>query len=181
MLKSVWRIINDQVFIIINNITEEASFAVDMEKWIKIRWAEFVRFLLFNFRYCRIQLSNNFWLLFSPFVISIDFRIMSLCLDCFSLATFWVGYSLLTCGEILWSEAVRVFSPQGAPLERPLFWVWQSLKGLFPGSPLLGFSLSSMDFDLLAGGRRCPWLLIDRHTAVCWGTERCWGACTDVL
>lgn len=32
VLKSVWRIINDQVFIIINNITEEASFAVDMEK-----------------------------------------------------------------------------------------------------------------------------------------------------
>lgn len=32
VLKSVWRIINDQVFIIINDITEEASFVVDMEK-----------------------------------------------------------------------------------------------------------------------------------------------------
>lgn len=43
-------------------------------------------------------------------------------------------------------EAVKGFSPQGAPLEKLLFLVqWTPLGTVFPRSPLPGFSPLSLD------------------------------------
>lgn len=129
----------------------KASFFID-RKMNKIRWVDSVRFLTFNFSYCRIQLSSNLWFPFLLLIISIDFHIISFFLYCFSLITYMVD----TWRDIFISSCQSLPS-QGPLLERLLFLVWLTPSGSLPQiTPSWIFPLTWLDLglDLFSCGRR---------------------------
>lgn len=103
----------------------------------------------------RIQLSNNLWGLFLPFIVSVDFCIPWLCRDCFPLIASLVFYSLLTYGEILRSRQ-RLFSPRCSFGEASVLGAVDNLGTVFPRSPLPDFSPLSLDLPYVVGLGEAP-------------------------